>query len=322
MGHCAQRHVRPQHEGAAATWRCRMASVGVRRRIWHALAQGCIERNGPPCLLEDDLIFSPRRRAPKRRLRGCVRSSLRRQRPRNAAERSLLLYLGADAFVREGAPSLRGQQASWAARAATCRSAQGGALGVADRTPTSSGPPRRECCSTVCRSMRRWTSTSRATFTSAGCAASSAEPELCRQLDPYHRLTSCTRRSANGRSCGGTLAADDRQPRSSRLTLLIAQFGFRAGPQSGLQSSTTVSYSTYVDGSESRRAPNSNTPNTVRLERHPRMDARSTFFDVPFGSCGASCFVSLVTVVSRSHVFRSSYMYDQVSDLRDEYGVQ
>ena len=34
------------------------------------------------------------------------------------AERTLLLYLGADAYLRDGAPSLRGQQASWAARGA------------------------------------------------------------------------------------------------------------------------------------------------------------------------------------------------------------
>ena len=37
----------------------------------------------------------------------------------DAAERTLLLYLGADAFLRDGAPSLRGQQAIWAAKSAS-----------------------------------------------------------------------------------------------------------------------------------------------------------------------------------------------------------
>ena len=34
------------------------------------------------------------------------------------ADREILLYLGADAYFREGAPSLRGKQAIWAARGA------------------------------------------------------------------------------------------------------------------------------------------------------------------------------------------------------------
>lgn len=149
-----------------------------------ALWRRCIERNGPLLVLEDDLIFSP----PAGQSVGSVVRALVAAIDNGlaAAERSLLLYLGADAFVREGAPSLRGQQASWAARASnvplSLKEARwawqthayviwpAAARVLLDGLPIDAPVDvylsrhfhERRLCGLVC------------------------EPELCRQLDPYH----------------------------------------------------------------------------------------------------------------------------------------
>ena len=66
-------------------------------------------------VLEDDVLFStPQLAEWSDALVGAVDAALER-----AAERSVVLYLGAEAEVRESAPSLRGKLAIWAARAAS-----------------------------------------------------------------------------------------------------------------------------------------------------------------------------------------------------------
>ena len=81
-----------------------------------ALWRRCAETNGPLLVLEDDLIFAS---AAVSRVGPAVRSLVAAlEAGVDAPERTLLLYLGADAYLRDGAPSLRGQQAIWAARSA------------------------------------------------------------------------------------------------------------------------------------------------------------------------------------------------------------
>ena len=78
-----------------------------------ALWQRCVSLGAPMLVLEDDLRFrSAGIGASARSLVGAIEAGLAPH------ERTLLLYLGADAKIRQGAPSLRGQQACWAARAA------------------------------------------------------------------------------------------------------------------------------------------------------------------------------------------------------------
>lgn len=80
----------------------------------HALLwQRCMDMDDALLVLEDDVGFA----GPK--VGACVAALVRAIEEAFApAERTMLLYLGADAYLREGAPSLRGQQASWAARGA------------------------------------------------------------------------------------------------------------------------------------------------------------------------------------------------------------
>ena len=82
----------------------------------HAMLwQRCADTNTPLLILEDDLNFvsssSPNVCASARALVKAIETGIDRP-----EDRTYLLYLGADAKCREGAPSLKGQQASWAAR--------------------------------------------------------------------------------------------------------------------------------------------------------------------------------------------------------------
>lgn len=80
----------------------------------HAAAwRRCVARGRALLVLEDDLVFASSTVARQTRsFVSAIEASLR------PAERTLILYLGAEAQLREGAPSLRGKQAIWAARAA------------------------------------------------------------------------------------------------------------------------------------------------------------------------------------------------------------
>jgi hypothetical protein len=84
-------------------------------KLW----ERCVASGVPLLVLEDDLHFSrtyaggalPPVATSVRALVSAIEAGL------EPAERTFLLYLGAEAEVRKGSPSLRGQQASWAARA-------------------------------------------------------------------------------------------------------------------------------------------------------------------------------------------------------------
>lgn len=77
----------------------------------------CVDRGSPVLVLEDDVRFqrSSSSSSVGASVRALVRALAAGLPP---AERTILLYLGADAKLRDGAPSLRGQQACWAARSA------------------------------------------------------------------------------------------------------------------------------------------------------------------------------------------------------------
>ena len=72
----------------------------------------CAESDAALLVLEDDVTFSDGGHVGASTL-SLVRAIEGALAP---SERALLLYLGADAFPRDGAPSLRGKQAIWAAR--------------------------------------------------------------------------------------------------------------------------------------------------------------------------------------------------------------
>lgn len=73
----------------------------------------CAAANEPLLVLEDDVIFAGANVGVSAlALVRAIEESF------SASELHMLLYLGADAFIREGAPSLRGNQAIWSARRA------------------------------------------------------------------------------------------------------------------------------------------------------------------------------------------------------------
>jgi len=76
-----------------------------------ALWRQCVASEAPLLVLEDDVVFSsPRVGEWTCCLVSVVEAALA------PAERSVVLYLGAEAELRAGAPTLRGKQAIWAAR--------------------------------------------------------------------------------------------------------------------------------------------------------------------------------------------------------------
>jgi GR25 family glycosyltransferase involved in LPS biosynthesis len=82
----------------------------------HAAAWArCVASGSPLLVMEDDVKFADGIDVGDtvRALVAAIEVGLA------AHERTLLLYLGADAYIREGAPSLRGKQAIWAARGAS-----------------------------------------------------------------------------------------------------------------------------------------------------------------------------------------------------------
>jgi GR25 family glycosyltransferase involved in LPS biosynthesis len=183
-----------------------------------ALWRRCVERNGPLLVLEDDLDFAdssegaPTVGDAARALVATLGAAL------EPSERTLLLYLGADAYLRDGAPSLRGQQASWAARGANVPVAlkeskwawqthayviwpaaarvllQGLPIDAPVDVYLSRHFHERKICGLVC------------------------EPELCRQLDPYHggdvfHSSLGDRQKMPGWSAATSAAVEARRPR-------------------------------------------------------------------------------------------------------------
>jgi hypothetical protein len=120
----------------------------------HAAAWArCVASGSPLLVMEDDVKFADGIDVGDtvRALVAAIEVGLA------AHERTLLLYLGADAYIREGAPSLRGKRPYGPLEARLIQSHSRRQSGRGRHMHTLCGQPPRACCSTPGRSTHRST---------------------------------------------------------------------------------------------------------------------------------------------------------------------